>query len=59
MLAPGLAGWLRAASGRPELADLQAADRDKAGNIAENWLKNVESQLRARGRTLAPAGRRR
>jgi hypothetical protein len=59
MLAPALAGWLRTASSRPELAALQAADRDKAGNIAENWLKNVESQFRARGRVLAPAGRRR
>jgi hypothetical protein len=59
MLAPALAGWLRTASSRPELAALQAADRDKAGNIAENWLKNLEGQLRARGRTLAPAGRRR
>jgi hypothetical protein len=59
MLAPALAGWLRTASSRPELAALQAADRDKAGNIAENWLKNVENQFRARGRVLAPAGRRR
>jgi hypothetical protein len=59
VLAPALAGWLRTASSRPELAALQTADRDKAGNIAENWLKNVESQFRARGRVLAPAGRRR
>jgi hypothetical protein len=59
MLVPALAAWLRTASSRPELAALQAADRDKAGNIAENWLKNVESQWRARGRALAPAGRRR
>jgi hypothetical protein len=60
MLAPALAGWLRAASSRPEFAALQAADRDKAGNIAENWLKNVETQFRVRGRALVPpAGRRR
>ncbi len=57
MLVPGLTGWLRAAASRPELAALQGADRDKSGNIAENWLKNVERQFRSRGRTLAPAGR--
>jgi hypothetical protein len=57
MLAPGLTGWLRTAASRPELAALQAADRDKSGNIAENWLKNLERQFSSRGRTLAPAGR--
>ncbi|MGD0503773.1 MAG: hypothetical protein ABSD02_13610 [Steroidobacteraceae bacterium] len=57
MLSPELCGWLRSAASRPELAALQAADRDKSGNIAENWLKNAERQFRSRGRTLAPAGR--
>jgi hypothetical protein len=57
MLAPALTGWLRTAASRPELAALQAADRDKSGNIAENWLKNVESQFRSGGRPLEPAGR--
>jgi hypothetical protein len=59
LLAPALTGWLRTAASRPELAALQSADRDKSGNIAENWLKNVESQFRSRGRPLAPAGRSR
>ena len=59
MLTPGLAEWLRAAAGRSDLMVLQAADRDSSGNIAENWLKNVQSRLRARGHALAPAGRRR
>jgi hypothetical protein len=59
MLAPSLTGWLRTAASRPELAALQAADRDKSGNIAENWLKNVESQFRSGGRPLEPAGRSR
>jgi hypothetical protein len=59
MLVPALGGWVTTQAGRPELAALQAADRDKSGNIAENWLKNVESQFRSRGRALAPAGRRR
>jgi len=58
-LAPALAGWLKTAVRRPELATLLAADPDNSGNIAENWLKNVESQLRSRGRALAPAGHRR
>jgi hypothetical protein len=57
MLAPGLTGWLRTAASRPELAALQAADRDKSGNIAENWLKNIERQFRSRGRALVPSGR--
>ena len=57
MLAPGLTGWLRTAASRPELAALQASDRDRSGNIAENWLKNLERQFSSRGRTLAPAGR--
>jgi hypothetical protein len=57
LLAPALTDWIRTAASRPELAALQAADRDKSGNIAENWLKNVESQFRSRGRVLAPAGR--
>jgi hypothetical protein len=59
LLAPGLTGWVRTAARRPELAALQAADRDNSGNIAENWLKNVESQFRSRGRALSPAGRSR
>jgi len=57
MLAPGLTGWLRTAASRPELAALQAADRDKSGNIAVNWLESIDKQFRSRGRTLAPAGR--
>ncbi len=57
MLAPSLTGWLRTAASRPELAALQAADRDKSGNIAENWLKNIERQFKSMGRTLAPARR--
>lgn len=57
LLAPALTGWLRTAASRPELAALQAADRDKSGNIAENWLKNVESQFRSRGRSFALTGR--
>jgi hypothetical protein len=56
MHAPALTGWLRTAASRPELAALQAADRDKSGNIAENWLANVDRQFRARGRALVPAG---
>jgi hypothetical protein len=56
MLAPELTGWLRIAASRPELAALQAADRDKSGNIAANWLNNAERQFRSRGRTLAPVG---
>jgi hypothetical protein len=55
MLAPSLTGWLRTAASRPELAALQAADRDKSGNIAENWLENIDRQFRSRGRPLAPA----
>jgi hypothetical protein len=58
LLAPSLAGWLKSAANGPQLAALRAADRDHSGNIAENWLKNVESQFRSAGRTLAPAGRR-
>jgi hypothetical protein len=57
MHAPELTGWLRIAASRPELAALQAADRDKSGNIAENWLKNVERQFGSRGRPIAPVGR--
>lgn len=56
MHAPALTGWLRTASSRPELAALQAADRDKSGNIAENWLSNVDHQFKSRGRALVPAG---
>jgi hypothetical protein len=59
MHAPALTGWLRTAASRPELAALQAADRDKSGNIAENWLENADRQFRARGRALVPAGRSR
>jgi hypothetical protein len=59
MLAPSLTGWLRTAASRPDLAALQAADRDKSGNIAENWLRNIERELRSRGRSLAPPGRTR
>jgi hypothetical protein len=57
-LVPALADRLAAAARRADLKALQAADRDKSGNIAENWLKNLESQFRSRGRALTPAGRR-
>jgi hypothetical protein len=56
MHAPALTAWLRTAASRPDLAALQSADRDKSGNIAENWLQNVDRRLRSRGRVLAPAG---
>jgi len=54
LLVPALTGWLRTAASRPQLAALQSADRDKSGNIAENWLKSVQAALKARGRAAAP-----
>ena len=58
LLVPSLAGWLKSAVSSPQQAALRAADRDNSGNIAENWLKNVESQLRSADRMFVPAGRR-
>jgi hypothetical protein len=58
LLVPSIAAGLKPVMNTPKLAALQVADRDNSGNIAENWLKNVESQLRSAGRVLAPAGRR-
>lgn len=58
MLVPALTGWLRTAASRPELAALQAADRDKSGNIAENWLKSVQTHLKSRSRAPVPGSGR-
>jgi hypothetical protein len=58
MLVPGLAAWLKSAANSPQLAAVRSADRDNSGNIAENWLKNVESQFRSRHPVLVPACRR-
>jgi hypothetical protein len=56
---PVLAGRLAAAARRPDLAALQVDDRDNSGNIAENWLINLEGQFKSRGRVLTPMGGRR